>query len=116
MYGLPGGVSTQCNILTGSNTIWNCIVTDRKSSITVRLTLLVANQLFATSKFLKYVYDIEKVLLWMDINFSMFLNFFDVISIFFRSFFDVSFLCLVFLCFVFSVFLLFYVLSFYVSS
>ena len=41
---------------------------------------------------------------------------FDVISIFFRYFFDVSFLCLVFLCFVFSVFLLFYVLSFYVSS
>ena len=23
-----GGVVTQCNILTGSNTIWNCIVTD----------------------------------------------------------------------------------------
>ena len=41
----------------------------------------------------------------MDGNkFSMILNFFDVISIFFRSFFDVSFLCLVFLCFVFSMF------------
>ena len=36
MYGLPGGVDTQCNILNVSNTIWNCIVTDRKSSITVR--------------------------------------------------------------------------------
>ena len=35
MYGLPGGGGTQCNILTGSNTTWNCIVTDRKSSITV---------------------------------------------------------------------------------
>ena len=30
MYELPGGVATQCNILTGSNTIWNCIVTDPK--------------------------------------------------------------------------------------
>ena len=46
----------------------------------------------------------------------MFLNFFDVISIFYRTFFDVSFLCLVFLCFVFSVFLPSYVLSFYVST
>ena len=45
----------------------------------------------------------------------MFLNFFDVISIFFRPFFEVSFLCLVFLCFVFLLFLLFYVLLFYVS-
>ena len=59
-------------------------------------------------------YDV--VVKCMEIKFSMFLNFFDVISIFFRSFFDVSFLFLVFLCFVFSVFLLFYVLSFYVSS
>ena len=56
------------------------------------------------------------VVKWMEIKFSMFLNFFDVIAIFFRCFFDVSFLCLVFLCFVFSVFLIFYVLSFYVSS
>ena len=59
----PGGVGTQCNTLTGSNTKWNCIVTDRKSSITVLKLYLVANQLFATSEFLKYVYDIEKVLL-----------------------------------------------------
>ena len=59
-------------------------------------------------------YDV--VVKWMEIKFSMFLNFFDVISIFFQSFFDVSFLCLVFLCSVFSVFLLFYVLSFYVLS
>ena len=36
----------------------------------------------------------------MEIKFSIFLNFFDVISIFFRSFFDVSFLCFVVLCFV----------------
>ena len=35
MYGLPGGVGTQC-ILTGSNTIWDYIVIDRKSSITMR--------------------------------------------------------------------------------
>ena len=54
----PGGVGTQCNILTGSNTKWNCIVTDRKSSITVlKLYWLLI------SEFQKYVYDIEKVLL-----------------------------------------------------
>ena len=45
-------------------------------------------------------------------KFSMFLNFFDVISKFFRPFFDVFFLCFVFLYYVFSIFLLFYVLSF----
>ena len=38
---------------------------------------------------------------------SKFLNFFDVISKFFRSFFDVIFLCFVFLYFAFSIFLLF---------
>ena len=47
---------------------------------------------------------------------SKFLNFFDVISKFFRSFFDVIFLCFVFLYFAFSIFLLFYVLSFYILS
>ena len=48
----------------------------------------------------------------MEIKFSMFLNFFDVISIFFRCFFSMFSL----LIFCLSVFLLFYVLSFYVSS
>ena len=48
----------------------------------------------------------------MEIKFSIFLNFFDVISIIFRCFF----LCFVLLYHVFSIFLLFNVLSFYVSS
>ena len=52
----------------------------------------------------------------MIIKFSIFLNFFDVISIFFRCFFDVIFLCFVFLYHVFSLFLLFDLLSFYVLS
>ena len=43
-------------------------------------------------------------------KFSMFLNFFDVISEFFLSFFDIFFLCFVFLYYVFSIILLFYVL------
>ena len=54
----------------------------------------------------------------MEIKFSMFLNFFDVISIFFHCFFDVSFLCLVFLCFVFYryfAFLRFVVLCFVID-
>ena len=49
-------------------------------------------------------------------KFSMFLNFFDVISIFIQCFFDVLFLCSVFLCFVFPMFLVFNVLSFYFLS
>ena len=94
MYGLPGGVSTQCNILTGSKTIWNCIVTDRKSSITMRLTLLVANQLFATSKFLKYVYDIGKSIVVDGYKI------FDVSKLF-RCYFDLFFdLVLMFLFYV----------------
>ena len=82
----------------------------------MRLTLLVANQLFATSKFLKYVYDIEKVLLWMDIKIfdvsELFRCYFDLFPIFFRCFFSMfslsmfclfhvfAFLCFVVLCFV----------------
>ena len=52
----------------------------------------------------------------IEIKFSIFLNFFDVIWKFFRSFFDLFFRCFVFLYYVFSIFLLFYVLSFYVLS
>ena len=40
----------------------------------------------------------------MEIKFSIFLNFFNVISIFFQFGFEVLFLCLVFLCFVISYF------------
>ena len=82
MYRLPGGVGTQCNILTG---IPEICLRYRKSIAVVK---------------------------WMEIKFSMFLNFFDVTLIFFRCFFSMfslsmfflfrvfAFLCFVVLCFV----------------
>ena len=104
MYGLPGRVGTQCKILTGSNTIWHRIVTDQKSSITVRSLPQNSLNMFTISK--KYCcrkMDGNKIL---DVT-ELFRCYFDVSSIFFRSFFSVfslSMFCLfcvfAFLCFV----------------
>ena len=68
--------------------------------------------MFATLNIKMYCFVVKLI----EIKFSIFLNFFDVISKFFRSFFDGFFRCFVFLYYVFSIFLLFYVLSFYVLS
>ena len=71
-----------------------------------------SKSMFATLNIKMYCFVVKLI----EIKFSIFLNFFDVISKFFRSFFDLFFRCFVFLYYVFSIFLLFYVLSFYVLS
>ena len=106
MYALPGGVSTQCNILTGSNTIWNCIVTDRKSSILcVKLYWSLINCLRYRKSIVMNGYEV------FDVS-ELYRCYFDLFSIFFRCFFSMfslsmfclfrvfAFLCFVVLCFV----------------
>ena len=68
--------------------------------------------MFGTLNIKMYCFVVKLI----EINFLIFLYFFDVISKFFRSFFDLFFRCFVYLYYVVSIFLLFYVLSFYVLS
>ena len=77
--------------------IWNCMSQNKNRTVILSKKWIVVIKL-------------------MEIKFSIFLNFFDVISIFFRCFFDVFIRCFVFLYYAFSIFLLFDILSFYVSS
>ena len=68
MYGLPGGVGTQCNILTGSNTIWNCTVTDQKMD---------GNNIFDVSELFPCYFDVSFLcLVVLCFVFSVFLLFY----------------------------------------
>ena len=93
MYGLPGGVGT-CNM---NQILYGTILSLMQYYCALNfIGQSIVRYLKIPEICLRYRKSIV-VVKWMEIKFSMFLNFFDVISIFFRCFvsmFSLSMFCL----------------------